>query len=310
MSSVATCCWTWTMACCTAQVKVAEAALVEARAALAKLPAGVSRWPMSRRPRRPWKAEGAGGGRRQPDERRGIRTVAAQVSMTHAHYAEVASHPTAAEKLAAQAAIAQAEAALPTRRPRTTWSRVIRPSAPGPSPWGSARPRPHWKRRMPRRRLRRADRQRSNWRWRQRPSARRKPRWAAQRERSGSRGDVRAAWHRRPARRRRWTNCWQAPRRRTLPWPTRGSAQAEVESAKARLAENQVYAPFDGKSAQSTYGWANSSTRVPMRSCSAIPAACMWRQLTCVKPTSCAYKWACPWKSHLTPCRTISSTAQ
>jgi HlyD family secretion protein len=96
------------------QVTVAEAAVREAEAALSKLKAGATPAEIAAAEaavedgqstsRRGWRraAGGAIGG----------ETAQAQVAQAQAAYAEVASHPTEQERLAARAVIAQAEAAL------------------------------------------------------------------------------------------------------------------------------------------------------------------------------------------------------
>ena len=96
------------------QVKVAEAALVEAQAALAKLQAGATPADIAAAEAavEAAKAQVAVASSQMLDVQSAVNTAQAQVRMAQAQYAEVASHPTAAERLSARALIAQAQAAL------------------------------------------------------------------------------------------------------------------------------------------------------------------------------------------------------
>ena len=96
------------------QVRVAEAALTEAQAALAKLQAGATAADIAAAEAavEAAKAQVAVAGSQMLDVQSAVDTAQAQVRMAQAQYAEVASHPTAAERLSARALIAQAQAAL------------------------------------------------------------------------------------------------------------------------------------------------------------------------------------------------------
>ena len=96
------------------QVRVAEAALGEAEAALTKLRAGATAADIAAAEAavETAKAQVSVAGSQMLEVQSAIETAKAQVRMAQAHYAEVASHPTAAEKIAARAIIAQAEAGV------------------------------------------------------------------------------------------------------------------------------------------------------------------------------------------------------
>lgn len=96
------------------QVQVAAAAVVEAQAALAKLEAGATPADIAAAEAavEAAKAQVAVASSQMLDVEAGVNTAQAQVRIAQAQYAEVASHPTAAEQLAARSLIAQAEAAL------------------------------------------------------------------------------------------------------------------------------------------------------------------------------------------------------
>jgi HlyD family secretion protein len=96
------------------QVKVAEAALAEARTALDKLRAGATAADLAAAEAavEAAKAQVAVAASQMKEVQSAIDTAQVHVSMAQAQYAEVASHPTAGEKLAARAAIAQADAGV------------------------------------------------------------------------------------------------------------------------------------------------------------------------------------------------------
>jgi len=96
------------------QVKVAEAALVEARTALAKLRAGATAADIAAAEAavEAAKAQVAVAASQMKEVQAAIDGAGVHVNMAQAQYAEVASHPTAGEKLTARAAIAQAEAGV------------------------------------------------------------------------------------------------------------------------------------------------------------------------------------------------------
>ena len=96
------------------QVGAAEAAVSEAQAALAKLKAGATSADIAAAEAAvaAAKAQVAVAGAALLEVQSAINAANAQVSMAQAQYAEVASHPTEQERIAARAVIAQAEAAL------------------------------------------------------------------------------------------------------------------------------------------------------------------------------------------------------
>jgi multidrug efflux pump subunit AcrA (membrane-fusion protein) len=96
------------------QLAVAEAAVREAEAALARLKAGATPAEIAAADAgvATAKAQVAVAGAALLEVQSAVETAQAQVAQTQAAYAEVASHPTAQERLAARAVIAQAEAAL------------------------------------------------------------------------------------------------------------------------------------------------------------------------------------------------------
>ncbi len=96
------------------QVTVAEAALVEARTALDKLLAGATRADIAAAEAavESAKAQVEIAAGQMKDVESALSAAQVGVDMARARYAEVASHPTDAESLAARATIAQAEAAV------------------------------------------------------------------------------------------------------------------------------------------------------------------------------------------------------
>ena len=96
------------------QVEVAQAAVVEAQAALQKLLAGPAAADIAAAEAalEAAKAQVAMAASQMQDVEAAVETAQVHVQMAQAQYAELASHPTPAEKLAARAAIAQAEAAV------------------------------------------------------------------------------------------------------------------------------------------------------------------------------------------------------
>jgi HlyD family secretion protein len=96
------------------QVKVADAALTEAQTALAKLRAGATAADLAAAEAavEAAKAQVAVAASQMKEVQSAIDTAQVHVSMAQAQYAEVASHPSAGEKLAARAAIAQADAGV------------------------------------------------------------------------------------------------------------------------------------------------------------------------------------------------------
>lgn len=96
------------------QVKVAEAALAEAQTALDKLLAGATAADIAAAQAavEAANAQVAIAASQMQDVESAVEAAQVGVDMARARYAEVASHPTEAEKLAARAAIAQAEAAV------------------------------------------------------------------------------------------------------------------------------------------------------------------------------------------------------
>lgn len=96
------------------QVEVAQAALVEAQAALKKLLAGptAAEIATAEAALEAANAQVAIAASQMQDVESAVAAAQVHVQMAQAQYAELASHPTAAEKLAARAAIAQAEAAV------------------------------------------------------------------------------------------------------------------------------------------------------------------------------------------------------
>jgi len=96
------------------QVAAAEAAVSEATAALAKLKAGATAADIAQAEAAvaAARAQVAVAGAALLDVQSAIAAADAQVNMAQAQYAEVASHPTEQEQIAARAIIVQAEAAL------------------------------------------------------------------------------------------------------------------------------------------------------------------------------------------------------
>lgn len=96
------------------QVEMAQAAVTEAQTALAKLRAGPTSAEIAAAEAalEAAKAGVAIAAGQMQDVEAAVDTAQVHVQMAQAQYAEVASHPTPAEKLAARAAIAQAEAAV------------------------------------------------------------------------------------------------------------------------------------------------------------------------------------------------------
>jgi HlyD family secretion protein len=96
------------------QVAVADAALVEAQTALAKLRAGATDAEVAAAEAavEAAKAQVEIAASQMKDVESTLAAAQVGVDMARARYAEVASHPTEAERLAARAAIAQAEAAV------------------------------------------------------------------------------------------------------------------------------------------------------------------------------------------------------
>ena len=96
------------------QVKVAEAALTEAQTAVAKLRARATAADVAAAEAavEAAKAQVEIAASQMKDVESALAAAQVRVDMARAQYAEVASHPTPAEKLAARAAIAQAEAAV------------------------------------------------------------------------------------------------------------------------------------------------------------------------------------------------------